>query len=119
MRFLPKCRVGPLLAAILFSVASATPAHDEFSDQEIETLRTTHWAFQLPTSQPTPEVPASFGHDIVAVWSQTRIDRFLAQGIATAGLTPSPPARPQHVIRRLFYDLTGLPPSAEEVDAAR
>jgi hypothetical protein len=121
MRFLPKCRVGHLLASIFFSVASvaasATPSHDEFSDREIETLRATHWAFQLPSRHTPPGLPPSWKTDIAEAWSHSAIDRFLAMGMATDDLTPSPQAPPEQLVRRLFFDLTGLPPSAEEVDA--
>ena len=60
-----------------------------------------HWAFQ--------SLPASFAHD--------SIDGFLAAELATRGLAPSPPADRRTLIRRLSLDLTGLPPSPEDVEA--
>lgn len=45
------------------------------------------------------------------------IDSFLDAKIAEAKLTTAPPADPRTLVRRLSYDLTGLPPSAEEVEA--
>ncbi len=121
MHLPPKCRLGHsiALATLLTGFVTLTAAfeHDEFSDRDAQAILGTHWAFRLPTSQTPPEVPASLGPDTVAAWTHSRIDRFLAHGIAMAGLTPSPEATPQHVVRRLFYDLTGLPPSAEAVDA--
>ena len=60
-----------------------------------------HWAFQPLTE--------SFAHD--------SIDFFLAAELAARGLAPSPPADRRTLIRRLFLDLTGLPPTPEEVEA--
>ena len=60
-----------------------------------------HWAFQPLTE--------SFAHD--------SIDFFLAAELAARGLAPSPPADRRTLIRRLFLDLTGLPPTPDEVEA--
>src|SRR6185369_6557585 len=43
-------------------------------------------------------------------------DAFLLTKLETAGLAPAPPADPVALIRRAYYDLTGLPPSPEEVE---
>ncbi len=45
------------------------------------------------------------------------IDAFIAAKLESRGLTPSPPADPQAQIRRMYFDLTGMPPSAEAVRA--
>jgi len=45
------------------------------------------------------------------------IDRFIAAKLKEQGLTPNPPAEPRALIRRMNYDLLGLPPTAEEVEA--
>ena len=62
-----------------------------------------HWAFSPPQS---PPVPPDAGHPI---------DHLLATGIQKAGLSTAPAAPPATLIRRLSLDLTGLPPSPEEV----
>ena len=59
------------------------------------------WAFQ-----PLPKPDAS-----------KTIDDFINAKLADAKLTPAPPTDPRTLIRRLSYDLTGLPPSAEEAEA--
>lgn len=69
-----------------------------------------HWAFQ-PIADPDP--PQIDQTD----WIQTPIDAFVWEALGAAGLAPSPPADRRTLIRRLTYDLTGLPPSPEEVDA--
>ncbi len=50
-------------------------------------------------------------------WAISPIDRFVYARLAERNLKPSPPADRRALIRRLSYDLTGLPPSPEEVEA--
>jgi hypothetical protein len=69
-----------------------------------------HWAFR-PIAR--PKVPASQHRD----WAHNAIDRFIAARLQREGLTPSPEADRATLIRRLSLDLTGLPPTPDEVDA--
>lgn len=69
-----------------------------------------HWAFVPPVS---PAPPALAGDD----WSRGPIDQFVLQRMRTAGLQPSPAASRETLIRRLSFDLTGLPPTREQVRA--
>ncbi len=50
-------------------------------------------------------------------WVRTPVDAFIARRLAAAGLRPSPPADRRTLIRRLSYDLIGLPPTPQEVEA--
>ena len=52
--------------------------------------------------------PANDGPDS---WVHHPIDRFILEGLDEAGLAPSPPATPRILIRRLSFNLVGLPPS--------
>src|SRR5262249_43244190 len=47
----------------------------------------------------------------------TPIDAFLLADLEAKGLTPAPPADRRELARRVYYDLTGLPPTPEEIDA--
>ena len=49
-------------------------------------------------------------------WSTQTIDRFTADQMHKKGLKPSPEAPKEMLIRRLYFDLTGLPPSISEID---
>jgi hypothetical protein len=48
-------------------------------------------------------------------WARNPVDAFLFKGLADSGLRPNPPASREHLVRRAYYDLLGLPPSPEEV----
>ena len=68
-----------------------------------------HWAFVPPVR---PAVPASGDG-----WARNEIDRFVAARQEREGLAPNPEADPATLMRRATLDLTGLPPTIEEVDA--
>ena len=76
-----------------------------------------HWAFTPPVRHAIPDLPATFEPGLRDAWSVSAIDRFVGCRLSDADLKPSPQAAPRELIRRLYYDLTGLPPSADEADA--
>ncbi|MCS7046685.1 MAG: DUF1549 domain-containing protein, partial [Gemmataceae bacterium] len=67
------------------------------------------WAFQ-PVR--TPRLPECNDPD----WSVNPIDRFIKARLEREGLVPAPLADPRALVRRLFFDLTGLPPTPKESD---
>src|SRR5262245_27100159 len=69
-----------------------------------------HWAFQSVSNA----VPPVSSEDR---WSQTSIDRFIWTKLHEKGLSPSAEADRRVLIRRVMFDLTGLPPTPEQVDA--
>ena len=74
--------------------------------------KATWWSLQ-PVARVEPPAPTG----IPADWAASPIDRFIFAKLAERGLKPNPPADRRSLIRRLTYDLTGLPPSPEEVEA--
>ena len=69
-----------------------------------------HWSFQPVTKPTVPKVKD-------AGWVRDDVDRFILSKIEAAGLKPAPDADRYSLIRRLTLDLTGLPPTVEEVNA--
>ena len=69
-----------------------------------------HWAFQPPARRPVPPVTNS-------EWPQTPLDHFILAKLAAAGLSPSVRADRRTLIRRVTFDLIGLPPTPSELDA--
>ncbi|MCE9608272.1 MAG: PSD1 and planctomycete cytochrome C domain-containing protein [Planctomycetia bacterium] len=79
-------------------------------DDRVRRALSEHWAFQpvrraaLPPAAPKP-------------WNDNPIDRFVAAKLSSAGLSPSPPADKRTLLRRAYFDLIGLPPTMEEIEA--
>ena len=69
-----------------------------------------HWAYQ-PIRDPAPPEVSD------ASWPKSGLDRFVLAGLGRRGLRPAPPADRRTLIRRASFDLIGLPPSPEEVEA--
>ena len=71
---------------------------------------TNHWAFERVADVKPQQVRD-------APWCRTPIDRFVRASQERAGVSPSVPADPRTLIRRITFDVTGLPPEPSEVDA--
>jgi hypothetical protein len=69
-----------------------------------------HWAFQPPKDPPIPQVKNKS-------WPKTSVDHFILAKLEEKGLQPAPPADMRTLIRRATFDLTGLPPTPDEVEA--
>lgn len=69
-----------------------------------------HWAYVAP-QRPIP--PSDQANE----WAKTPIDHFVLSRLAQKGIAPSPKADPEKLIRRVFLDLIGLPPTPAEVQA--
>jgi hypothetical protein len=69
-----------------------------------------HWAFVAPVRPPLPTVTN-------ADWVRNPIDSFILAKLESSGLQPAPEANRRTLIRRVTLDLTGLPPTPQEVDA--
>ena len=94
-------------------------AKKTLTPEQIETVRKwiesgaewqRHWAFVAPSA---PELPAVDDE----TWPRNPIDRYVLARLEAIGRKPSPEASPLALLRRVTLDLTGLPPTLEEVDA--
>ena len=70
----------------------------------------THWSFTKPERPALPKVKDKR-------WPRNEIDYFVLDRLEKEGLKPSPEADKTTLIRRATFDLTGLPPTPEEVDS--
>ena len=118
----------PASSELYLRVSSGDPArrmppayagHAGLTQSEIDLIETWidqgaewsgHWAFVPPQSPRTPAVRQ-------ADWVKNPIDAFVLKRLETEGLSPSPQAARETLIRRVSLDLNGLPPSLEEIDA--
>ncbi len=69
-----------------------------------------HWSFRPPSAPSIPDVKN-------AAWPCNPIDRFVLARIEAEGRAPAPEADRERLIRRVTFDLTGLPPTLDEIDA--
>ena len=86
---------------------AAPAAADEFP---LEQRRSSHWAWQ-PLQD--PPVPAVHGSE----WAADPIDHFVLSKLESAGLAPAADATRPVLIRRLYFDLIGLPPTPDDVQS--
>ncbi len=66
------------------------------------------WLLHKPAAPAIPQVKN-------AAWVVNPIDAFIQQKLEAAGMTPAPPASKRALLRRLYFDLVGLPPTAQEI----
>ena len=93
---------------------TSTPAAGPVDmQQRLKDALRDHWAFQ-PLLRHEPPAPAP---QAPPEWAHSRIDRFILSAATAAGAPPSPAASPRDLVRRVWFDLTGMPPPAAEVDA--
>jgi hypothetical protein len=84
---------------------AATTAQKEWKDS-----RKDWWAWQPLTKPAVPEVQDK-------IWGQSPVDKFILAKLESKGLTPNPITDKRTLIRRATFDLIGLPPTPEEVEA--
>src|SRR2546421_2809700 len=92
------------------AVATSQPIIAVAADAKISAADRQFWSFVPPRQTDPAPVKNS-------VWLRTRVDQFILAKLEERGLKPSAEAPRGVLIRRLTFDLTGLPPTAEEVEA--
>ncbi|MEO1983977.1 MAG: PSD1 and planctomycete cytochrome C domain-containing protein, partial [Fuerstiella sp.] len=80
------------------------------TEDDIQHARESFWAYQNPVQRDLPNVEDDS-------WIRTEIDRFVLSKLETSELQPASDAAAWQVLRRLSFDLVGLPPDPEQVEA--
>ncbi|MFN9973496.1 MAG: DUF1549 domain-containing protein, partial [Phycisphaerae bacterium] len=75
-----------------------------------------HWSYLAPVRSAVPPVPSTISGQYSS-WPKNAIDHFVLNQLAQNGLTPAEEADRRTLARRVSFDLTGLPPAPEMVQA--
>jgi hypothetical protein len=102
--------VAVALAAAARGQDAGPPAGGKLNATGFTAEQRGFWSFQKPLRPAVPAVRE-------AVWMRNPIDAFVLAKLEAAGLKPSPAADKRTLIRRVTFDLIGLPPTPEEVEA--
>ena len=92
-----------MLTAVFCAAAAARAASDDASKRN-------HWAYQPLVQPPVPKVADT-------AWVRNPVDAFILAKLDAQGMKPSAEADRRTLIRRVYFDLTGLPPTVEDVNA--
>jgi hypothetical protein len=114
---LPETEIAALTKWVAMGAPWPAPAASERNAKEEFSLserKESHWAWK-PLAAPT--IPDVMGVTGRSPWEQSPIDRFILAKLHEHGLSPAPEADAPALLRRLYLDLTGQPPPAEEVEA--
>ena len=109
----PKAKLPPeAIAALTEWIRQGAPWPEgaNASVRSLEALGKKHWAFQ-PVKNPPIPLPKN------AKWVQTPVDAFILAKLEAQGMTPAPPADRATLLRRVTFDLIGLPPTPVEIDS--
>ena len=118
---------SPLIGVLKGKLQPQMPVGGKLSQVEIETISSwiknssaeiaavipkvdKYWAFVKPVTPKAPQVRDT-------AWVRNDIDRFVLAKLEAKGLHPAPEASKRTLVRRLYFDLIGLPPTPEEVKA--
>lgn len=111
---LPKAEID-ILTKWVTQGAPWSPADQDTAEKphegppKVDDAARNYWAYR-PLHDPSVPPVKNGG------WARNPIDAFLLAKLEKASINPAPPADPIALIRRAYYDLTGLPPKPEEVD---
>lgn len=98
-----------LAAAVIADLAAWVEQGAAFPSGGVVTTDKTHWAFQPVTDPARPAVKSP--------WPRTSVDDFILSKLQEHGAPPARAADKRALLRRATYDLTGLPPTADDADA--
>ena len=103
------------LAMVLSMVSMVDANRDDIPEAGLEAeegydweMERRHWAYRPMGHPVVPEV-------VDEAWCRNDIDRFVLASLERKGLEPAPQASAETLVRRLYFDLLGLPPTADQV----
>ena len=96
-----------LMVALSSAMGVCARAGDEYV---IDPAKQEHWAWKRPVRATIPTVRNQ-------AWPVNPIDYFVLAKLEAAGLEPAPPASREQLIRRVAFDLIGMPPAPAEIEA--
>lgn len=88
---------------------AAAAVNSTVSKTDIQRARKSFWAYQPVAKTTVPNVERKG-------WAKTEIDRFILAGLEQAELKPAADDQPHRILRRLSFDLVGLPPSLKQIE---
>jgi mono/diheme cytochrome c family protein len=100
----------PLSPDAVRAIATWIDSGAKWSDSPGAIADPSWWAFRKPQRPAVPQVKNS-------AWVRTPVDAFILSKLESERLTPAPPADKTTLVRRLYFDLTGMPPAPEDVSA--
>jgi len=91
-------------------VTEVATLNSTITDEDIAKAKAEFWAYQkpVPVTPPTPKGQS---------WVRSDIDRFVLKGLEDASMKPADDAESRTILRRLCFDLIGLPPSATQLES--
>ncbi|HQU45043.1 MAG: hypothetical protein B7Z73_08010 [Planctomycetia bacterium 21-64-5] len=107
---LPQTAIDDLVTWVARGAADPRTGTAAAKKAEASVRNSDHWAYQPPVDRRPPETNDK-------VWPLDEVDRFLLARLEEKQLHPAADASPQALVRRLYFDLIGLPPTPEEIDA--
>jgi hypothetical protein len=96
-----------LAAGLILTLAAVARAQEAVKEPDVSAADRNHWAFRVPVRPSTPSVRRN-------AWVENAIDAFVLARLEKEGLQPSAPAARTTLLRRVTFDLTGLPPTPDE-----
>jgi hypothetical protein len=102
-------RPPTIFLALVILCSTANGASEKAPVDRISERDRQYWFFQPLASPATPSVSDE------GSWARNDIDRFILAKQEPLGISPSPLADARALIRRAYFDLTGLPPTAEQI----
>ena len=91
-------------------INTITKINSKITKEDIQQAKYSFWAYQEPVKATPPAVDD-------ASWPRSEIDRFILAKLEQAELKPAADAEPWKVLRRLSFDLVGLPPTPEQINS--